>query len=87
MGFFKIGRIMPSFNWEGTMPSLNDWLISCVIGGAKMSAHSFSSLVGMISFGAVPLRKVPMIFFVAWIEMGSSVNLPNCGELLQVLYG
>ena len=29
-----------------------------------MSAHSFSSLVGMISLGNVLFRKAPMMFFV-----------------------
>ena len=50
-----------------------------------MSAHSFSSLVGMISFGAVLFRKVPMIFLVASMEMGSRLNFPDCGEFLWVL--
>ena len=53
VGFFKIGLIMPCFRQVGTIPSLNDWFISCMIGGARISAHSFSSLVGMISLGAV----------------------------------
>ena len=56
------------------MPSLNDWFMSCVIAGANMSALSFSSLVGMMSLGAVLLRRDRMIFFVATMKTGFKVN-------------
>ena len=67
------------------MPSLSDWFMSCMIAGAKISAHSFSSLVGMISLGAVLFRRVPMIFLVASMEMGLRVKLVDCGGFMWVL--
>ena len=67
------------------MPSLNDWFMSCVIAGVSISVHSFSSSVGMMSLGAVLLRRVPMMFLVALMEMGFRVKFVDCGKFMWVL--
>ena len=70
---------MPCLREIGTIPSLNDWFTRCVMGGAKMSEHSFRSFVEMMSFGDVlKSQRLLMMFLVVSMVIGTSENFVDC---------